>query len=311
MQFRYKSYSRLTFLALSSLLVLSGSACEMNLDSEPGEEIFEGEEDPTAEFEDKEDEWLDEGPPDDDSPDTDDDTDYGLSLAAPPRFQLPFPCGQLWAGQTRTNHSPVRSIDFNRTNDYGDVVSAAAAGTVSRVGNTGSTSYGRWIEINHGNGFRTRYAHLSSQSVSTGQSVSRGQKIGRVGNTGGSTGAHLHYEQRYNGVAVTARFNGASAVYYGTRNYRSKNKCGGTSGASARVSTSGAPLTVRAGASTNTAARGLLANGSHVTITCQKYGQTITGKFGRSNIWNRIGNGYISDTYTYTGSDGLVAPLCN
>lgn len=136
----------------------------------------------------------------------------GLSLAqapeaqAAPNFQMPFPCGQVWSGQTRTNHNPQLSIDFNRTNDDGDPVVASAAGTVTRVANEGSVSYGRWIEIDHGGGWTTRYAHLSSQKVSVGQKVSMGQQIGNVGSTGNSSGPHLHYEQRYNGSAVQIKF---------------------------------------------------------------------------------------------------------
>ncbi|MBP2473756.1 murein DD-endopeptidase MepM/ murein hydrolase activator NlpD [Crossiella equi] len=72
----------------------------------------------------------------------------GLAVAAQPAvaapaFQLPFPCNQVWEGQTRTNHSPQNSVDFNRANDEGDPVVASAAGRVSRVANEGSTSYGR------------------------------------------------------------------------------------------------------------------------------------------------------------------------
>ncbi|WHT21417.1 M23 family metallopeptidase [Crossiella sp. CA-258035] len=145
------------------------------------------------------------------------------SASAAPAFQMPFPCGQVWSGQTRTNHNPQLSLDFNRANDEGDIVDASAAGTVTVVGNTGSTSYGRWIEIDHGGGWRTRYAHLSAQRVSVGQRVTRGQQIGNVGNTGGSTGAHLHYEQRLNGAAVRIVLNGATALYYGTRSYTSRN----------------------------------------------------------------------------------------
>ncbi|GGS50994.1 MULTISPECIES: M23 family metallopeptidase [Actinokineospora] len=147
--------------------------------------------------------------------------------AAAPAFQLPFPCGQVWSGQTRTNHSPANAIDFNRTNDDGDPVVASAGGRVSRVENTGATSYGRWIEIDHGNGWRSRYAHLSSQRVSVGQSVTRGQTIGNVGSTGGSSGPHLHFEQRLNGVAQKIVFNGVQAYYWGTKNYTSQNCSGG------------------------------------------------------------------------------------
>jgi len=226
-----------------------------------------------------------------------------------PSFQLPFPCGQVWAGQTRTNHSPQNSVDFNRADDLGDAVVAAAAGTVTRVANEGSTSYGRWVEISHGGGYTTRYAHLLSQAVSVGQSVSQGQKIGALGSTGGSTGPHLHYEQRLNGSAVRASFNGGGALYFGTKNYTSQNKCG-TGGVVGRVNTAGAALTVRAGASTSTAAVGSVADGAQVTISCQKRGESVTGTYGTSTLWDKIGEGYIADAYVSTGSDGQVAPTC-
>jgi hypothetical protein len=266
-------------------------------------------------------EWSDEGPLlDDIASDVDDvvvvipEEELGEIYAGRPAFQLPFPCGQVWAGQTRTNHSPVRSVDFNRSNDIGDTVVAAAGGTVTRVANTGSTSYGRWIEIAHGGGYRTRYAHLSSQSVGVGQNVKRGQKIGTVGSTGGSSGPHLHYEERLNGVAVSAVFNGRAALYYGTKNYTSQN-CGSTGGGGGggvvgRVNTAGAALTIRAGASTSTAAVGSVSDGATVTITCQKRGQSITGTYGTSTLWDKIGGGYVADAYVSTGSDGQVAPTC-
>lgn len=253
----------------------------------------------------------DEGPtPEDDavSPDEEIVTD---TFALVPRFQLPFPCGQVWAGQTRTNHSPTASVDFNRFNDLGDTVVAAAAGTVTRVANTGSTSYGRWIEIRHGNGYTTRYAHLSTQTVSVNQVVSRGQKIGTVGSTGGSTGPHLHYEQRQNGIAVRAKFDGVTALYYGTKNYKSANCSGGGGGSvTGRVNTSGARLTVRKGATTDSAAIGTVGDGVFVTISCQKFGQSVTGTYGTSKLWDDIGDGYVADAYVLTGSDGRVAPLC-
>lgn len=230
---------------------------------------------------------------------------------AAPAFQLPFPCNQTWSGQTRTNHSPQRSIDFNRANDLGDPVVASAAGRVTVVRNLGNTSYGRYVVIDHGGGWTTYYAHLNSQAVSVGQQVSRGQRIGTVGSTGGSTGPHLHYEQRQNGSAVTIRFNGTAAYYWGTRNYTSRNSCGGGSGTAGTVRTNGANLNVRAGPSTSNSIVGSLANGASVGIQCQTRGQSVAGYFGTSNIWNRIGTGrFIPDAYTYTGSNGFVAPQC-
>lgn len=234
----------------------------------------------------------------------------GLSIGV---FQLPFPCGQVWVGQTRTNHSPQNSIDFNRRNDFGDAVVAAASGRVSVVGNTGSRSYGRWVEIDHGDGYRTRYAHLSGVAVRTGQRVSRGQRIGAVGSTGGSTGPHLHYELRRWGTALRPVFNGARATFFGTRNYRSYNSCTSSpSGAPGTVRTSGARLTVRSGPGTGHRAVGTLANGARVTIRCHGRGTRVNGTYGSSVLWDKIGAGrWVSDAYVYTGSDGRVAPWCD
>ena len=60
--------------------------------------------------------------------------------------------------------------------------------------------YGNYVMISHAEGKMTVYGHLTSLTVSTGQTVSRGQVIGYVGSTGNSTGPHLHYECRLNGV---------------------------------------------------------------------------------------------------------------
>ncbi|WP_030107580.1 M23 family metallopeptidase, partial [Actinoalloteichus caeruleus] len=144
---------------------------------------------------------------------------------AAPNFRLPFECGETVTANTRANHSPAQAIDFQRGNINGLPVVASAAGTVSRVENTGNTSYGRWIEINHGDGWRSRYAHLSSQAVSVGQRVTQGQRIGNVGSTGGSTGPHLHYEHLQNGSPVRINtIDGQRITYYGNTTVTA---CGG------------------------------------------------------------------------------------
>jgi murein DD-endopeptidase MepM/ murein hydrolase activator NlpD len=77
-------------------------------------------------------------------------------------------------------------------------ITAADNGTVVAAGYSGS--YGNKIEINHNNGMKTVYAHLSSINVSVGQTVQKGQQIGIMGSTGNSTGIHLHFEVYQNGA---------------------------------------------------------------------------------------------------------------
>jgi len=84
--------------------------------------------------------------------------------------------------------------------EYGTPVKATAAGVVSVAGPQGG--YGNLVEIDHGGGLSTRYAHLSAIDVAPGQQVAPGAIVGRVGSTGRSTGPHLHYEVRIDGEAV-------------------------------------------------------------------------------------------------------------
>lgn len=83
---------------------------------------------------------------------------------------------------------------------YGTPNRAAAAGRVIYAGWLGG--YGNLVVVDHGNGLSTAYAHASSILVSVGQSVSQGQTVSLVGSTGNSSGPHLHFEVRVNGVAV-------------------------------------------------------------------------------------------------------------
>jgi murein DD-endopeptidase MepM/ murein hydrolase activator NlpD len=90
-------------------------------------------------------------------------------------------------------------IDGNR----GDLVASPANGTVTIAGWEGG--YGNLIEIDHGNGIKTRYGHLSGIGVQVGDTVKRGQLIGLIGSTGRSTGPHLHYEVRLNDKPINPR----------------------------------------------------------------------------------------------------------
>ncbi|MFF5446906.1 M23 family metallopeptidase [Streptomyces sp. NPDC012888] len=137
------------------------------------------------------------------------------SYAAGPAYQMPFSCGQSWFGTTRSGHSPSElAIDWTRSaGTVNQPVLASAEGTVTiataLTNPDGSyRSYGKYVVIDHGGGWKTLYAHLNGFNVTAGTRVARGQQIGIVGNTGNSTGAHLHYEQQYGGSVSRSVFDG-------------------------------------------------------------------------------------------------------
>ena len=96
--------------------------------------------------------------------------------------------------------APAMHTGLDIRADTGEPARATAAGTVTMAGWNGG--YGKMVEVDHGNGFATRYAHLSAIDVEVGQAVRIGQIVGKVGSTGRSTGPHLHYETRVDGDAV-------------------------------------------------------------------------------------------------------------
>ena len=97
-------------------------------------------------------------------------------------------------------HKYLPHLGIDVAAPYGTTVVAPAAGTVIRVGT--ASGYGLVLEIDHGNGIVTKYGHLSRFLVRERQHVVRGQAIAEVGNSGLSTGPHLHYEVHVNGVIV-------------------------------------------------------------------------------------------------------------
>lgn len=105
---------------------------------------------------------------------------------------------------TITSRFGVRSRDNHKGIDIGapkgTPIKAAASGTVVHSGNK-NDGYGNYIILSHGNGVQTYYAHCSELLVSKGEEVMQGQVIAKVGSTGISTGNHLHFEIRLNGVA--------------------------------------------------------------------------------------------------------------
>ncbi|MBW7572739.1 murein hydrolase activator EnvC family protein [Caproiciproducens faecalis] len=98
-----------------------------------------------------------------------------------------------------------KGIDISSAGVYGKPIVAADSGKVMMAGwgnyGTGYGGYGYVVAIDHGGGYSTLYGHCSSVAVSKGQTVKKGQVIAYVGSSGDSTGAHLHFEIRVNGVA--------------------------------------------------------------------------------------------------------------
>jgi len=92
-------------------------------------------------------------------------------------------------------------LDFR--GPIGAPIYSAAAGTVSFVGV--KQGYGNCVEVSHGNGLMTRYAHMSRTGARVGQKVDAGAEIGKIGSTGRSTGPHLHFEVRINDRPVNPR----------------------------------------------------------------------------------------------------------
>ncbi|SER97907.1 M23 family metallopeptidase [Sphingobium sp. YR768] len=129
------------------------------------------------------------------------------------RSLLAIPSGQPTAAPMLTSSYGYRRDPFNGhaafhagldfPGRYGQSINAAANGKVSYVGQR--QGYGNVVEVEHGNGIMTRYAHLSGFAARVGQKVARGDTIGRMGSTGRSTGTHLHFEVRLNGQAVNPR----------------------------------------------------------------------------------------------------------
>lgn len=100
---------------------------------------------------------------------------------------------QNW-GKSRIRYAAGRHTGTDFGVGVGTRVNSAANGVVIRVGKQGA--YGNTVEVRHPDGYTSLYAHLSASAVKPGQRVKAGQMIAKSGNTGRSTGAHLHFEVR-------------------------------------------------------------------------------------------------------------------
>lgn len=97
--------------------------------------------------------------------------------------------GIMWTKVVAPDDGTVAIASQTCTHNYGKSSSCGCGG-----------GYGNWVMLDYGNGFSNVFGHLSAVTVSVGQTVKKGQVIGFVGSTGDSTGAHLHFEARYNGT---------------------------------------------------------------------------------------------------------------
>lgn len=122
----------------------------------------------------------------------------------PPTYVKPISGGRLSSSFGRRSAPTRGASTYHKGIDWatpvGTAVVASSGGTVTRAG--WGSGYGYVVYINHGDGRETRYGHLSKVLVRAGQKVSQGEKIALSGNTGRSTGPHIHFEILINGAAV-------------------------------------------------------------------------------------------------------------
>lgn len=141
------------------------------------------------------------------------------AAGARPPFQMPFRCGERWEAHTRSGH---RAIDWNLGNgsdDLGRRVMASASGIATAKYHG---EYGYYVDVDHGGGWVTRYAHLLRSGRVEGP-VTQGEQIGLVGSTGSSTAPHMHWEQRANGVPQATLTADGAVLETGGRTYTSRN----------------------------------------------------------------------------------------
>ena len=116
-----------------------------------------------------------------------------MELVAPATFSWPAPT--LWTltsywGDGRGH----KGLDISGSGAWGEPIVASDAGYVCDVSYGWSGGYGNYVDIDHGNGYVTRYAHCSDLCVEIGEPVAKGEIIAYVGSTGDSSGPHLHFE---------------------------------------------------------------------------------------------------------------------
>ena len=182
-------------------------------------------------------------------------------------FDGDFPVTQKF-GEKITDPAGHKGIDYALY--HGTPVLAAQDGKVIRTAHLG-TGYGKHIVLEHEDGLQTVYAHLSAVSVSLGQNVREGQEIGRSGNTGNSTGPHLHFEVRRQDVPIDPE----------------KLLSAGISDPAAALRVSVPELYVRSGPGIE-----------YSIVDSLKQGTLVSGEISTETVWRKIGeNRWIAQRY--------------
>ena len=120
----------------------------------------------------------------------------GLIAAAKWRYNFSWPTRNV----ITSYFGPSHPLGIDISAPVGTPIRAAAAGTVIFVGGAACCSYGLYVEVAHGGGFTTLYAHLRNFAVKPGDAVEAGTVLGHAGLTGRTSGPHLHFELKVNGV---------------------------------------------------------------------------------------------------------------
>lgn len=240
---------------------------------------------------------------------------------------LPYAKGQSWTmtsgphgwGGTET---PWSALDFAGGDQK---VRATRAGTAY-------TLCKGWVRVIHDRGYATDYYHLWNNINVDGSAVGAGAYLGDTGTDvtcgGSATGRHVHLGLRQNGAYTAIGghnlgrwvIQNGGAAYQGSALHGSKrvnaggnlHNYGPLGFTQAVVDTNGGgTLTKRAGPGAGHAARGSVADGVGVTISCSSNGTSHTGRWGTTKQWNKLSDGsWVSDAYLWTGVDGMVNGSC-
>lgn len=241
-------------------------------------------------------------------------------------MRLPFAVGQSW-GMYGGPHP------WGSSGAWSSLDLAGGDGRVLAArGGTAYTMCKGWVRVIHDRGYSTDYYHLFNNISANGLAVGEGAFLGNQGTDvtcgGAATGAHVHFGLRQNsayvgiaghGIGKWAIENGGAA-YQGSALHGSNRVYAGGGlynygalGFTQGVvdANGGGSLNKRSGPGTGYGVVGSVGDGATVTISCSSYGTSHTGRYGTTNLWNRLSDGtWISDAFLWTGVNGTINGFC-